>query len=124
VPVGGDPIQHACETVHDYLAFNALSWPAWDRYGQQNVPPPEHVLDHLARSHDLAPEDEISIRPPARTVFVRADLPGCDLCLTPGARYDAQVLDDQGLKTRYGFLCNGCYFERGQERLELQETYT
>jgi hypothetical protein len=75
-------------------------------------PPPEHVLDHLARAYDLVPEDEQLVRPTANTVYVRSDSPDCDFCATEGARYDAR----NGGAAR--FACCPCYQEEGAGLLD------
>jgi hypothetical protein len=85
---GEDAERVAVEGVMDYLDATAMSWPARSRDGRLVPPPDEHVLDHLARSHDLVDEDEALSRPAGPyTVECVVELPGCELCEANSARY-------------------------------------
>lgn len=108
---GQDPLDAAIEGVFDYINFNAVAWPVWDESGRLVTPPPEHVLDALARSYELAPEQEILTRPGAHTVSVVMTLPVCDLCQDTEARFDGQL--DVGGSSAGAFFCSSCYAARG-----------
>lgn len=56
-------------SVFDHFNFGAIAWPAWDRSGRLNPPPPEHILDALARAHDPVSEEDTLMRPSASTVW-------------------------------------------------------
>jgi len=111
---GDDPLEAVAEAISDYVNFNALVWPARDASGQLKPPPVEHVLDRLARSEDLVPEEQALTRPAAGTVAVIGRLPDCDLCGHP-ARYDGQ-LTVNGTKAA-AFACPTCYDEYGSGAL-------
>ena len=100
----------------DYYNLSAITWPSRDRHGRLVPPPDEHVLDHLARSQGLADDDEALIRPGANTVAVLSELPDCDICGSPHARYDGPLnRERQGEGGAY--LCAECFTERGTPAL-------
>ncbi len=101
--------------IIDYFEASTIVFPARDGKGQLAPPPDEHVLDHLARSHNLVDETEALVRPAAGTVCVLDALPLCDLCHLEEARYDAYVVQD-GRRTGC-FLGPNCFAERGENRL-------
>jgi hypothetical protein len=113
---GEDAERVAAEGVMDYLDATAMSWPARSRDGRLVPPPDEHVLDHLARSHDLVDEDEALSRPAAPyTVECLVELPGCELCEANGARYYGH-LEAGGVRVGVR-LCPDCYVDRCSGRL-------
>jgi hypothetical protein len=96
--------------------MTAMSLPARDRDGKLVPPPHGHVLDHLARAHDLVPEIEALSRPAAPySVECVTKLPDCDLCGHSGAaRYYGHLLGADGPGLR---LCPDCYGDRCGGRL-------
>lgn len=115
-PDGVDPVVHLAEAVSDYFGFNAVAIPAFGRDGMATVPPDEHVLDHLARTHDLVDEQEALIRPAADTVYVTPKpLAECDLC-GAAARYDTYFANPSGEPVG-GYGCEDCVRARGDHTL-------
>jgi hypothetical protein len=115
-PADADPVLGALGLVQDYLDMTAMSLPARDRDGNLVPPPHGHVLDHLARSHDLVPEIEALSRPAAPySVECVTKLPDCELCGHSGAaRYYGHLLGADGPGLR---LCPDCYGDRCGGRL-------
>lgn len=115
-PDGVAPVTHLVEAVGDYFTFNAIAMPVFGRDGAATVPPDEHVLDHLARVHDLVDEEVALLRPAANTVYVWPQpVYECDLCGRP-ARYDTYFMDPPGEPVA-GFGCEDCVRKRGDHTL-------
>jgi hypothetical protein len=104
------------EAAVDHMNIHAMVWPARDSAGQLVPPPPEHVLDHLARANDLADEDDINRTSGAGTVAVLTPLPQCDLCEHYEARYDARLETGAGRPVP-AFVCPDCYARDGSGSL-------
>lgn len=112
---GEDPIEAGARRVSDYFNMAAMAWPARDATGQLVPPPPEHVLDSLARSYDLVEEEQAQVRPAAGTVTVIPQLPVCDFCGGQNARYDGHL--KSGDQSIAGMACSDCYGRAGLESL-------
>lgn len=106
---GEDALERGYANALDYFSFNAIAWPAKNAAGDLVAPPDEHVLDYLARAHDLVDEETAAVRPSASTVAVVSTLHFCNLCDDPDvrARYDARLTVKDVTAT--GFACERCY---------------
>lgn len=111
---GDDLLDAVFEAAMDHVNLHAIAWPARDAAGELVPPPPEHVLDHLARANDLADEEEALASPGASTVAVVHELPRCDVCGS-SSRYDASI--DRGGQPYGAFLCPACYAKHGSGSL-------
>jgi hypothetical protein len=109
-----DPEKAAFRRAFDYVNMNAIAWPAMDAAGHMVPPPDEHVLDQLARTEELVPEEMQQVRPAADTVAVISSLHECDLCGAE-ARYDGR-LQIEG-KVIPAFACPDCYGRYGSGTL-------
>lgn len=113
---GEDPERVAVEGVLDFLDATAMSWPARSSDGRLAPPPVEHVLDHLARSHDLVEELEALSRPAGPyTVECVGELPRCELCEAGFARYYGHL--EVQVRRVGARLCPDCYVDRCSGRL-------
>lgn len=116
VPLGVEPLAHFAEAVADYFSFHAVAIPAFGADDAPLIPPDEHVLDWIARAHDLVDEETSNVRPGADTVYVYGEaLPRCDLCGSP-ARYDT-MLSWPASPPVAGYACEQCLRERGDHTL-------
>lgn len=113
---GDDLLDWYFEAAADHLNLHAIVWPARNNLGDLVPPPPEHVLDFLARSYELVAEEAINSSSGAGTVAVVGDLPDCDNCGRLSARYD--VLRPRGTSDpRAGYFCPDCYSAHGSDWL-------
>ncbi len=115
---GEDPIRASAAGVVDYFFAHQLRWPARNAEGELMPPPPEHVLDCLARAFDLVSEDDIQTHPEAGTVAVVSRLHPCGLC-GAAARYDGYV--QQGASRLACFMCPRCFDARSSGVLGVGE---